>query len=74
VVGFCDESKRQRVFNLAVEGENEYYANGILVHNCDALVWAFTELMPSLTSKVDHEWDEWDDYGDASGQSAVTGY
>lgn len=26
-----------RVYNLSVEGENEYFANGILVHNCDAL-------------------------------------
>lgn len=30
------------VWNLTVEGENEYFANGILVHNCDALVWGIT--------------------------------
>ena len=30
------------VYNLQVEGTPEYYANGILVHNC---VWALTELM-----------------------------
>jgi len=29
------------VYNLEVEGEHEYFANGILVHNC---VWALTEL------------------------------
>jgi len=23
------------VYNLEVENENEYYANGVLVHNCD---------------------------------------
>lgn len=31
------EERRQPVYNLKVEGEAEYYANGILVHNCDAL-------------------------------------
>lgn len=48
---------RRDVFNLKVEGQPEYYANGILVHNCqwvpgdaspdrlDALVWVLTELM-----------------------------
>lgn len=25
------------VYNLTVEGESEYFANGFLVHNCDAL-------------------------------------
>jgi hypothetical protein len=30
------------VYNLQVEGTPEYYANGVLVHNC---VWALTELM-----------------------------
>lgn len=39
---------QQPVFNLTVEGDNEYYANGILVHNCDAAVYALTELMPRL--------------------------
>lgn len=46
------------VYNLTVEDEPEFFANGILVHNCmwvpgesdspdrlDALVWALTELM-----------------------------
>ena len=32
------------VFNLSIEDAHEFYANGILVHNCDALVWAMTEL------------------------------
>jgi len=25
------------VYNLTVEGEHEYFANGVLTHNCDAL-------------------------------------
>lgn len=33
------------VFNLSVKGAHEFFANGILVHNCDALVWALTDLM-----------------------------
>ena len=28
------------MYNLTVEGEHEYYANGVLVHNCDALSMA----------------------------------
>ncbi len=27
------------VYNLTVEGEGEYFANGVLVHNCDVLAW-----------------------------------
>jgi len=33
------------VFNLEVEGEHEFFANGVLVHNC---VWALTDLFPSV--------------------------
>jgi len=33
------------VYNLTVADAHEYFANGVLVHNCDALVWALTELM-----------------------------
>ena len=29
----------QPVYNLAVEGENEFFANGVLTHNCDALAY-----------------------------------
>jgi len=28
---------KQKVYNITVEGENEYFANNILVHNCDSL-------------------------------------
>jgi phage terminase large subunit-like protein len=33
------------VYNLTVANQPEYFANGVLVHNCDALVWALTNLM-----------------------------
>lgn len=36
------ESGKASVYNLEVEEVHEYYANGVLVHNC---VWALTELM-----------------------------
>lgn len=32
------------VFNLEVEGEHEFFANGVLVHNC---IWAITDLFPT---------------------------
>lgn len=35
------------VWNLEVEGQPEYFANGVLVHNC---VWAITDLMLSASS------------------------
>lgn len=35
------ESYAQPVYNLEVEGEHEFFANGVLVHNC---VWAITDL------------------------------
>ena len=37
VVGVERLSRKIPVFNLTVEGEHEYFANGVLVSNCDAL-------------------------------------
>lgn len=39
------------VYNLTVADKPEYFANGILVHNCDAKVWALTELMLTSTTE-----------------------
>jgi hypothetical protein len=52
------------VYNLTVAGQPEYFANGVLVHNCgwvpgsgpspdrlDALVWALTELFEGGTTR-----------------------
>ena len=36
--------RRANVYNLTVEDCPEFYANGILVHNCDAFADAFNEL------------------------------
>ena len=33
-------AEKQPVYNLTVVDAHCYYANGILVHNCDSLAWA----------------------------------
>lgn len=59
-------SGRRRVFNLSVAGQPEYFANGLLTHNCnftpdgydgspdrvDALVWAATDLLSAGKTEV----------------------
>jgi len=43
--GSCQLSKTEAVYNLEVEGLHEYYANGVLVHNCvDALRYGILAL------------------------------
>ena len=42
------EGSRLAVYNLAVEGAPEYFANGVLTHNCDALRYAVVALTPDL--------------------------
>lgn len=32
--------RREPVYNLTVAGDHEYFANGVLVSNCDALRYA----------------------------------
>lgn len=39
--------RREAVYNLAVEGDHEYFANGILTHNCDTLSYA-AEVLPMV--------------------------
>lgn len=36
--------QRGAVYNLTIAGAPEYFANGILVHNCDALRYAIAYL------------------------------
>ena len=36
--------KKQKVYNLTIEDEHEYFANGILVKNCDCLRYIIAEL------------------------------
>lgn len=37
IVEIRDNEQKQPVYNLTVDGCHEYFANGILVHNCDSL-------------------------------------
>jgi predicted RNA-binding Zn-ribbon protein involved in translation (DUF1610 family) len=36
------ECKRQPVYNLTVDDAQEFFANGVLVHNCDSFAYAVT--------------------------------
>lgn len=40
------------VYNLQIEGAHEFFANGILVHNCDAFVYA-NDMLASSSVKLD---------------------
>lgn len=47
VQGICEnrsDVKREKVFNLTVEDCHLFYANGFLVHNCDATTQALRYL------------------------------
>jgi hypothetical protein len=45
VVGVIENKRKQPVFNLEVEEDHEYFANGVLVHNC---IWAASALFPGI--------------------------
>jgi len=36
VLAAVEQPGRRAVFNLSVMGQPEFFANGVLVHNCDA--------------------------------------
>jgi predicted phage terminase large subunit-like protein len=38
--------KKTQVYNLQVEGSHEFLANGVLVHNCDAMAYAVRASFP----------------------------
>ena len=50
----CEEKGLQQVYDLTVDQEHEYFANGILVHNCiDAARYFFQE---NATIKTPQQW------------------
>ena len=66
----------EKVYNISVEGEPEYFANGILVHNCESSRYALMSrpspnegemFMPGAAEHYRHLKDESDedDFGDA---------
>lgn len=46
------QAKSQPVYNLTVQGQAEFYANGILVHNCDARRYAAMALLEGTALMV----------------------
>lgn len=61
------------VYNISVADTPEYFANGVLVHNCDAIRYAIytakagSERVPIEALKSETQipdMDPWDDYGD----------
>ena len=46
--------RKASVYNLTVAGNNEYFANGVLVQNCwDEFRYQILESKPIFASKVD---------------------
>jgi hypothetical protein len=46
VLSVCDYGKADFVYDLTIDGQHEFYANGVLVHNCiDALRYAIGPLI-----------------------------
>ncbi len=66
VVEVSKLSKRSIVYNLTVDDQHEYFANGILVSNCDALryglIWLFPNQAWSSFSTDAYGGKEEDDY------------
>lgn len=52
VVRVEDGKERKPVYNLSVAEKPEYYANGVLVHNCDASSDGYNELWETWTRGV----------------------
>lgn len=54
VVNVIEDQKRSIVYNLTVADVPEYYANGILVHNCDALRYLCMYLDTNMNQGMEH--------------------
>jgi hypothetical protein len=62
------------VFNLTVQGTHEYFANGILVHNCDAMNLAYLEGYDIGTAKfVEDKNVRPDPWGGGQGRRKIFG-
>lgn len=55
VVGVFTDGKKAKVYNLAVKGSHEYFANGVLSHNCDALRYGIFTLNVMCGLTLDEE-------------------
>lgn len=54
MLGVFAKAERAPVYNLTVDGDHEYYANGLLTHNCDALRYAVMGLDQGAPGVLDH--------------------
>lgn len=63
-LGRCvDSGSVEDVYNLQVEDANEYFANGILVHNCDAMsMWLLLDINTSSGTAKQYK-PHWTGYG-----------
>ena len=61
VVGIHEEKRTADVYNLTVDGEHEYFANGFLVYNCyDAVAYGcLSRPFAPMRKKQGREFDDW---------------
>lgn len=45
VLSVSDAGRAKRVYDLTIDGEHEFFAGGVLVHNCDAIRYAIGPLI-----------------------------
>ena len=58
VVGITRRNTPEPVYNLEVEDAHEFFANGVLVHNClDALRYLVAWLVEPMTTE--EVWSPW---------------
>jgi hypothetical protein len=60
---FASDSAPRDVYNLTIDGAHEFYANGVLVHNCDATRYLLINLgggpsFPILDDPAENPFDE----------------
>lgn len=60
----CEDSERvEDVYNLKVEEYNEYFADGMLVHNCDTMSMLLSQAANTGRVKVNQHIPRWKGYG-----------
>ena len=71
---WCWKEKKEPVFNLTVEGTHEYFANGVLVHNCtDALGYAcLSRPWAPTVKRPPKKIDRWERHKHSKARSAWT--
>lgn len=46
---------KKKVYNLSVDKDHEYFANGVLVHNCDVFVYGIMRVQGGAKKKKNNE-------------------